>query len=94
MIFLSIIIFLAEFIFKNKELGKLYFIFLIILIPFCIDNGILTGSFLKEPIVWYNDQENLNMRIATIPLEDIFYGMSLILLDFCLFKKFIEKTLG
>lgn len=91
MIFLSIIIFLAEFIFKNKELERFYFIFLIILIPFCIDNGILTGSFLKEPIVWYNDQENLNIRIWTIPFEDIFYGMSLILLDFCLFKSFLKK---
>jgi lycopene cyclase domain-containing protein len=93
MFFLSLIIFLAEFIFKNKELSKFYLVFLIIIIPFSIDNGILTGSFLNEPIVWYNNNENLGIRLGTIPFEDIFYGMSLVLLDFCLFKSFNKINL-
>lgn len=55
-----------------------YFSFIFILFFFFITNGILTGTGLNEPIVWYNNNENLNIRIGTIPLEDIFYGMILI----------------
>lgn len=93
MFFLSLAIFFAEFICKylkenNNELAKFYWIFLLIIIPFAIDNGILTGSFITEPVVWYNDDENLAFRFGTIPFEDVFYGMSLVLLDFCLFKYF------
>lgn len=48
--------------------------FLVILIPFLIINGILTGSFIDEPVVWYDNNENLGFRIFTIPIEDIFYA--------------------
>lgn len=93
MFFLSLVIFLAEFILKNTEISKFYMVFLILLIPFAIDNGILTGSFTQEPIVWYNDNANLGIRLGSIPFEDMFYAMSLILLDFCLFKKLTEKKI-
>ncbi|MEY3102927.1 MAG: hypothetical protein RL558_1204 [Bacteroidota bacterium] len=43
-------------------------------------NGILTGAFLAEPIVWYNDAENLELRIGTIPVEDALYGMLMMLI--------------
>lgn len=49
--------------------------YLIILIPFLIVNGLLTAI----PVVIYNDHENLMLRLYTIPVEDIFYGMLLIL---------------
>ena len=58
-------------------------------------NGILTGSGIEEQVVWYNDSENLGKRLGTIPVEDILYGMTLILLNYYLtelFRKIFTKT--
>lgn len=49
--------------------------YLISLVPFFIVNGLLTAL----PVVQYNDTENLGVRIYTIPVEDSFYGMLLLL---------------
>lgn len=53
--------------------------YLIILIPFFAVNGILTGSFIDEQVVWYNNLENLGIRIGTIPIEDIIYNLGMLL---------------
>ncbi len=53
--------------------------YLIILIPFFLVNGILTGSGLPEPIVWYNDNENFGLRLGTIPAEDTIYNLGMLL---------------
>lgn len=45
------------------------------IIPFLAVNGLLTSL----PVVMYNDAENTGIRIWTIPGEDVFYGMLLIL---------------
>ncbi len=77
---------LLQFGWKSHYLSKFYFSYLFILIPFFIVNGVLTGSWIDDPIVWYNDAENLGMRIGTIPVEDVFYGMLLILMNVSIFE--------
>lgn len=87
MIFGMIILSVAYFT-NLKLLSSFYITFLVMLIPFFIVNGILTGTGIHEEVVWYNDEENLGIRILTIPVEDIVYAFSLILLNLLLFKKF------
>lgn len=65
-------------ILKKAYWSRLVFAYLVILVPFFITNGILTGTGLQEPVVWYNDEENLGIRLLTIPVEDSIYGFLLI----------------
>lgn len=74
----------------GKTPGRFYFSYGILLIPFFIVNGILTGTGLNEPVVSYNNAENLRLRLGTIPVEDVFYGFSLILLNIWV-KEHIER---
>ena len=69
-------------------LGKFWTAYLIHLIPFIIVNGILTGYQLDEPIVWYNNAENLSIRIITIPIEDTMYALLLLLMNVTFYEKF------
>jgi lycopene cyclase domain-containing protein len=92
--FISFAVLLAatKYIFKVAWLHKFYWVYTILLIPFLIVNGILTGTGLENPVVWYNDQENLGIRIGTIPVEDIFYGMEMILMNLLIFKSLLSRA--
>ncbi|MFP4621317.1 MAG: lycopene cyclase domain-containing protein [Bacteroidales bacterium] len=58
--------------------------YLVSLIPFLIVNGILT----KLPVVLYNNEENLSLRIYSIPVEDSIYLLSLLFINFSLYEIF------
>ncbi len=88
---LAILLIYIRFIYNANWLGKFYVIYLVLLIPFIIVNGLLTGTALEKPVVWYNNAENMGYRLMTIPFEDIFYGMSLILLNVLFFEFFKRK---
>lgn len=77
---------------KVNYLGRFYLAYLVILLPFSMVNGLLTGSLIEDQVVWYNNQENLSIRIGTIPIEDIFYGMLLILMNVT-FYEFFKRSL-
>ena len=76
---LALLIYLHARIWKTPWLGKFYRAYMVILVPFFIVNGILTGTGIEEEIVWYNESEMIGTRILSVPLEDAFYGMILIL---------------
>jgi lycopene cyclase domain-containing protein len=77
---------------KVQWMSLFYFSHLFLLIPFIIVNGILTGTGLSEPIVWYSDSEIIGFRVLTIPFEDIFYGMLMLLFNTYLFEYFLRKS--
>ena len=63
-------------------LTHFYLMYIIALVPFHIVNGLLTGL----PVVNYDNTENLGIRIITIPVEDTFYFMSMMLLTLMVYE--------
>jgi lycopene cyclase domain-containing protein len=86
--FLGLSFFLAYLTLKVRARfpGYFYVAFLAILLPFFIVNGVLTGSFIEEEVVWYNDTAIVSVRLGTIPLEDIFYAMLLLLTNVTVYE--------
>jgi lycopene cyclase domain-containing protein len=87
----AIMILLHVLVLKTSYMGRFYFSYLFILAPFLIINGILTGSFIEEQVVWYDDTQNLGIRIFTIPVEDTVYGMLLVLMNVTFFEAFRSR---
>ena len=86
------IVLLLVYSFNKKLLYQFYKTFLLMLIPFFIVNGILTGTGIIDEVVWYNDLENLGIKMITIPIEDAFYAFSLLLLNVFLVEFFQKKV--
>ena len=85
--FLFCSIFILFLLFQRFNQAAFLVSYLIILIPFLIVNGFLTSI----PVVIYNDAENLGIRIFTIPFEDIFYGMLLVMMNCLGYEHLIKK---
>ncbi len=73
---------------KSNTISRFYCTFLVILIPFVLVNGALTGAFTTDPVVWYDHTENLNLRFITIPVEDFVYGFTMLLAAIMLRNRF------
>lgn len=74
--------------FQTFNQGAFLVSYLVILIPFLLVNGLLTSI----PIVLYNDVANLGLRIYTIPFEDVFYGMLLVLMNVTIYEKLLNAS--
>jgi lycopene cyclase domain-containing protein len=81
-IFIAVLLKFPNF-FKGFDALSFLVSYAICLIPFLIVNGFLTAI----PVVQYNDAENLGLRIYTIPFEDVFYGMLLVLMNIAIYEK-------
>ncbi|HVW99685.1 MAG TPA: lycopene cyclase domain-containing protein [Candidatus Babeliaceae bacterium] len=80
---------------KNMSwMPKFYIVYSILLIPFLVVNGLLTGTGLASPVVWYNPSGIIGVRVLTIPIEDVFYGMGLILANVWIYLAIRKKRLA
>jgi len=77
--------------YNTKLLQHFFLTFLVMLIPFFIVNGILTGSFITDQVVWYDNTQNLGIRMGTIPVEDSIYAYTMILCNLFLTEFFVKK---
>jgi len=89
---------------KVTWVGWLSFAYMIIIIPFLIANGILTGlAFWEYPvinfvpegiedmIVWYNNDHNMGIRVFSVPLDDFFYGLLLIAMNVSIYEWLLKR---
>jgi len=77
-----------HFIAKADWISKASLVFTILMLGFLPVNGILTGTGLETPIVNYNPDDFLGIRILTIPIEDSVYGYTQFLWVLYFFKRF------
>jgi lycopene cyclase domain-containing protein len=84
---LAIVLLVLLFVIKADWLNRFYLAYLVSLIPFYIVNGLLTSI----PVVLYNNHQNLGIRIWTIPFEDHFYSMALLLMNIAFFEYFRSR---
>ncbi len=61
--------------------------YLVSMIPFLVVNGFLT----RIPVVWYNNAENLALRITTIPVEDFIYLLGMLLPAFTIYQWLLHR---
>jgi len=75
-----------------REVVQYYLaIFPILLIPFFIVNGVLTGGYTQKPVVVYNPEEYLGLRITSVPVDDAVYLFLLMLMVTSFYEKFKKK---
>ncbi|MFZ4261926.1 lycopene cyclase domain-containing protein [Sphingobacterium sp. HJSM2_6] len=75
-----------HFIAKCPWIGQASLVFGILMLGFFPVNGVLTGSGIPSPIVNYNPEQFLGIRMWTIPIEDAVYGYSQFLLNIYFFE--------
>ena len=89
-----LIILMVYLLVKKVTWLKPFFItYAAILLPFFIVNGLLTGWLLDSPVVIYNNNENVGFRLNTIPVEDVFYGCLLLLLNTTIYEYLLKKNI-
>lgn len=89
-----IVILFFQYGMKKVDMSRIYFSYLLVLVPFFIVNGILTGTGLNEPIVWYNEDHFMGIRIGTIPLEDTIYALAMLVISMGIFDLIKKKNIS
>ena len=85
-------------------MGHFWFSYAVLLVPFVISNGVLTGldfwsypllhndpSIIADHIVWYNNDHNSGWRVFSMPADDLLYGLLLIGVNVSLFEAFSAR---
>lgn len=86
-----VIILVQQYWIKGKYMGYFWMAYCVHLIPFFIVNGVLTGAVTPEPIVIYNPEEIIGVRLITIPIEDSVYALTCLLLPITVMEALQQK---
>ena len=89
-LFASVLLFVHLLFIRSTWMGYFWLAYFVHLIPFVIVNGILTGAATPEPVVWYNEEAILGIRIYTIPVEDAIYALTCLLFPITVME-YIQK---
>ncbi len=90
----SVLLLIHYLFIKSHWMGYFWLAFLVHLVPFFIINGVLTGAVTTEPVVWYNPEKILGIRLYTIPVEDTIYALTCLLLPITIMEWLITKTVN
>lgn len=87
------VLFFSTYLMGDTAFKNLGLTFVISLLPMAVVNGFLTAL----PVVIYNNTQNLNVRIGTIPVEDFGYSAILLTMNLALYewqksKHFVAKA--
>lgn len=86
-----VILIFLHFVVREDWIGQASLTYFVLMLGFFPVNGILTGTGIESPIVNYNPDTFLGIRMLTIPIEDSVYGYSLFLLNIYFFKLFQKR---
>lgn len=82
---------LLQMLYQWEYARRFYLSFLVIYLPFFGVNSALTGMFTEKPVVFYDNHENLGIRLGTMPLEDSFYCFSMLYTSVVAFEYLRKK---
>jgi len=82
-----------SFCLKKDYTGRFFLMYVVTLLPFFLVDGLLTGSLIPEEVVFYDNSQNLDIRLGTIPLEDMVYGMLLLLMNVSWYESLVSRQL-
>lgn len=72
----------TSFAFGIERLEKFVITYIISIFPMLLVNGVLTAL----PVVIYNNAQNINLRLGTIPVEDFLYSAILLVMNIGLYE--------
>jgi len=84
---LLVLVVLFEYVLRRRWLNRFYIMYIVALIPFYMVNGALTSI----PVVLYSKTQTIGDRVWTIPFEDHFYLMALLLMNVGFFEYFKSR---
>lgn len=86
----TIMLLFLHIVMQVQWIGKATLVYFMLIPGFFIVNGVLTGTGPDAPIVNYNPEEFMGIRLLTIPIEDAIYGYTLFMLNIYTFKKMVH----
>lgn len=77
---------------RPRYMGRFYSTFALLLIPVLIVEGFRTGAFADGAIVTFDDAQHLNLRLGTIPVENVFFALLLMVMPVAVWEWLEERA--